>query len=218
VNSAYVYGNLMIMRDNPVYSTSWGNTLIGYGDGNYSYGNIRSGKLFFYNNTVVSQYDYNQWNAKVLPLFEIDNVAGDPVVQARNNIFLATSKTAGAKIEPLGIFYHYGNADFANNWITSGYINVVSLPDNTGPLNPLTAWNGTGMSGTINNLSNNPGFVSLALGNYGLAGGSPLIGAGAALDPKVFATGNAPIMEYLHPYSGKPRNFASPMSIGAFEP
>jgi hypothetical protein len=216
VNSAYVYGNLMIMRENPVYSTNWGNTLIGFGDGNVSYGNVRQGTLYFYNNTVVSQADYDFWHAKAAPLFEVINVANNPVVQARNNVFYATSKTAGAQIEPLGLFYHYGNADFSNNWITAGYVNVVAPASTGGILDPLDPWNGSGLSNTLNNAANNPGFTSFALGNYLPAPGSPLIGAGAALDPQIAVTGNLPTREYVHPQSSKPRNALT--SLGAFEP
>ena len=48
-----------------------------------------------------------------------------------------------------------------------------------------------GISLTLNNAANDPGFTSFAAGNYVPASGSPLIGAGTGLDPQVFATGNA---------------------------
>ncbi|MCD9024087.1 right-handed parallel beta-helix repeat-containing protein [Cohnella silvisoli] len=218
VNSVYIYGNTMFMHTEPS-PTGWQHTVLGFGDGPYSWGNIRSGKVYFYNNTVVSQYDYEFWHQPAITLFKINNNAGTPTVQARNNIFHAMSVTPGAKPEPFAIFHGYGNADFSNNWISLGWLNanpnVNTKPGNADPAGP--SWAGNGMSNILSNPQNNPGFVDAANANFALMAGSPLINAGAALDPEVVKTGNVPSFEYLNHQSFQPRKVDSLIDLGAFE-
>jgi hypothetical protein len=214
VNSAYIYGNTMFMHTESS-PTGWQHTVLGFGDGPYTWGNIRSGKIYFYNNTVVSQYDYEFWHQPVITLFYISNNLGTPTVQAKNNIFHAMSVTPGAKPEPLAIFHGYGNADFSNNWISAGWLNADPHFLTSDPAG--LAWNGSGITNTISNSQNNPGFVDAANANFKLAAGSPLINAGAALDPEVVKTGNVPSYEYLNHQSSKPRILDALLDLGAFE-
>jgi hypothetical protein len=218
VNSVYIYGNTMFMHTEPS-PTGWQHTILGFGDGPYSWGNIRSGKIYFYNNTVVSQYDYEFWHQPAITLFYISNNLGTPTVQARNNIFHAMSVTPGAKPEPFAIFHGYGNADFSNNWISAGWLNANpntnTTPSNADPAGP--SWNGSGVTNTLSNPQNNPGFVDAANGNFKLIAGSPLINAGATLDPEIIKTGNVPSFEYVNPQLGKPRNQDAILDLGAFE-
>lgn len=217
VNSVYIYGNEMVMRagTNP---TGWQNKLVRFGDGINAWGNMRSGKIYFYNNTVVSQYDYDYWRVPFITLFIIANDVGKPTVKATNNIFYAGSATPGKKPAPFAMFYHYGNADFENNWLSAGW-----LPIDTRPYRPNSmmgsdvAWDGTGLTNTLSNVQNDPGFVDLGHDNFNLMGSSPLLNAGTTLDPEIIKTGNAPIFEYLNPQAGKPRIQAGIPDLGAHE-
>jgi hypothetical protein len=214
VNSAYVYGNTMFMHTEPS-PTGWQHSVLDFGDGPNSWGNIRAGKIYFYNNTVVSQYDYEFWHQPVITLFTINNNLGAPTVQARNNIFHAMSVTAGAKPEPLAIFHGYGNADFSNNWISAGWMNSDPHFLTSDPAG--LAWNGSGVSNTLSNPQNNPGFIDAANGNFKLTANSPLVNAGTSFDPEIVKTGNVPSFEYLNSQAGKPRNQDAVIDLGAFE-
>jgi hypothetical protein len=218
VNSAYIYGNTMFMHTEPS-PTGWQHTVLGFGDGPNAWGNIRSGKIYFYNNTVISQYDYELWHQPAITLFYISNNLGTPTVQAKNNIFHAMSVTPGAKPEPFAIFHGYGNADFTNNWISTGWLNADpntnTKPSNSDPAGP--SWNGSGVTNTLSNPQNNPGFVDPANANFALTAGSPLVNAGATLDPEVVKTGNVPSYEYLNHQSSKPRKQDAVIDLGAFE-
>jgi hypothetical protein len=217
VNSAYIYGNEMVMRAG-TNATGWQNTLVRFGDGITSYGNIRSGKLYFYNNTVVSEYDYDYWHLQSITLFLIANDVGNPTVKAANNIFYAGSATPGKKPAPFSLFYNYGNADFANNWLSSGWLPIE--PHTHTPnamMGPNVIWDGTGMANTLTNPQNDPGFINAPNDNFRLQAGSPLLNAGTALDPEIVKTGNVPIYEYLNPQSAKPRVQDGMFDLGAFE-
>ncbi|MDB5056507.1 MAG: hypothetical protein JWM44_4557 [Bacilli bacterium] len=217
VNSVYIYGNTMIMRTG-ANVTGWQHILVGFGDGVNAYGNIRSGKIYFYNNTVISQYDYEYWHQPAITLFAIANNFGAPIVQAKNNIFHAMAVTPGAIPEPMAIFYHYGNADFSNNWMTSGWLNIdphVHVAGSHFTVNP--SWDGSGVANILSNPQNNPGFVDAAHDNFKLAANSPLVNAGTTMDPEVVKTGNVPSFEYLSPQSSKPRNQDAFIDLGAFE-
>jgi hypothetical protein len=214
VNSAYVYGNVLVMRERPEWKTGWGNTLVGFGDGDVSYGDVRGGTLFFYNNTVVSYHDFNPYADN--PLFAVINSASNPVVQARNNVFLALPATPGSKPQPFAIFYHWGSAAFAGNWISAGYRNNDGHPSG-GVMNPGQAWGGAGMGAVISNAQNDPGMVSPANGDFHLAAGSPLIDAGGALDPEVAKTHNLPVLEWVAATASRIRRADAKLDVGAFE-
>lgn len=214
VNSVYIYGNTFFMHTEPS-PTGWQHTVLGLGDGPYTWGNVRTGKIYFYNNTVVSQYDYEFWHQPSITLFKINNNAGTPTVQATNNIFHAMSVTPGAKPEPFNIFHGYGNADFSNNWISSGWLNANPRFLTSDPAG--LAWNGSGITNTLSNPQNDPGFVDAASGDFKLKADSPLLNAGAPLDPEVVKTGNVPSFEYLNHQLSKPRNQDAVIDLGAFE-
>jgi hypothetical protein len=214
VNSAYVYGNVLVMRERQDWKTGWGNTLVGFGDGDASYGDVRGGTLYFYNNTVVSYHDYNPYADN--PLFAVINSLNAPVVQARDNVFLALAATPGSKPQPFAIFYHYGSAAFAGNWISSGWRNNDGKASGS-VMTPGQPWNGSGIGTVITNAQNNPGMVAPAAGDYHLAAGSPLIDAGAALDPEVVKTNNLPVREWVAQTQGRLRKQDAKLDVGAFE-
>lgn len=214
VNSAYVYGNVLVMKERASWKTGWGNTLVGFGDGDASYGDVRGGTLYFYGNTVVSFHDYNPYADN--PLFAVINSLPQPVVQARNNVFLALTATAGAKAQPFEVFYHYGNAAFAANWISTGWKNNGGHASGQ-VMTPGQPWNGTGIGTVLTNAQNDPGLVNAAGGDYHLKAGSPLIDAGVALDPEVVKTGNVPVMEWVAQTQSRLRARNGALDLGAFE-
>ncbi|MDB4948982.1 MAG: hypothetical protein JWM27_1631 [Gemmatimonadetes bacterium] len=218
VNAAYVYGNVLVMRERPTFTTGWPETMVAFGDGTASYANIRGGTLYFHHNTVVSQSDQGVYQHRAAILFEVINDTGGPVVQARNNVFFAASATAGRTPTPFAVFYHYGNADFRSNWISAGW---MGIDPNTHALGNVLrvdpAWNGSGISGTLGNAQNAPGFSSAAADDYHPAAGSQLIGAGTALGAEPVKTANAALREYVHPQSTQPRKPAAAPALGAFE-
>ena len=66
----------------------------------------------------------------------------------------------------------------------------------------------------FNNAANDPGYINTAAGDYHLAAGSSLIGAGAPLDAEIAKTGNLPSLEYVARNQWKPRS--SIADLGAF--
>jgi hypothetical protein len=218
VNAAYIYGNVMVMRERPGFPGSGTGTAVAYGDGNYSWGNVRGGTLHFYNNTVVSKFDKGIWTKMATPIFEVINPLPAPVVSMRNNVLLAVSATPGKTPTPFAMFFHYGNADFTHNWISSGWLKTEPGNHPVGNvLSPGERWNGSGVGTTLTNAQNAPGLVDWVQGNFHLTAGSPLIGAGAPLHPDVVKTGNAPLFEWSAAFLSIPHSPASPISIGAFE-
>ncbi|QGQ98031.1 hypothetical protein EHS13_25620 [Paenibacillus psychroresistens] len=214
VDSVYIYGNTFFMHTEPS-PTGWQHTVLGFGDGPYSWGNVRKGNIYFYNNSVVSQYDYEFWHQPSITIFKINNNTGTPTVQATNNVFHAMSVTPGVKPEPFNIFHGYGNANFSNNWISAGWLNANPRFLTSDPAG--LAWNGSGITNTLSNPQNNPGFIDAANGNFKLTANSPLVNAGISLDPEIVKTGNVPSFEYLKHQAGMPRNQDAVIDLGAYE-
>jgi hypothetical protein len=218
MNSAYIYGNEFVLKDLPGYGQSQP-TVLGFGEA-YAFpgGPARGGTIYFYNNTVVSKFDYEYWHHRSLVLFTLADLTNQPQVSARNNVFYATSATPGKAPEPFALFYHYGKADFTNNWISSGWLLVdpwqhdPSNPQHRGP-----KFDGTGLTNWLTNSQNDPGFVDAAHEVYRLQAGSPLINAGSTLAPEALKTGNIPLFEYVNPYTSQSRNKDNVIDIGAFE-
>ncbi|MES2179017.1 MAG: right-handed parallel beta-helix repeat-containing protein [Gemmatimonadota bacterium] len=219
VNAAYIYGNVLVMRDRPDFPISWTKSLVAFGDGPYSYGNVRGGTVYFYQNTVISQFDWTPWQYSSAVLFSVLNSGTHPVVQARNNAFWATSLTPGKKATPFALFYNYGYADFSANWMSAGWLPIE--PGNhsgNSVLNVGPAFDGTGVSSMFSNAANTPGFVNAGQNDFHLLGSSVLIGQGTALDAEVIKTGNAPLFEYIGANQWKLRKVVAVPALGAFEP
>jgi hypothetical protein len=216
VNSAYLYGNVVISRDRPDFKILWTRIFVNVGDGPYSYGNVRGGTVYAYNNTFIAQFDATMWSMTSTVLFALENTGTNNIVQARNNVFHTRPLSSGAKASPLAIFWAYGNADFWTNWISAGSLPIEPSNHNTNSaLNLGTPWNGTGIANMLGNAANNPGFVNVAQDDYHLLASSPLIGSGAPLSAEVLKTGNSPIYEYVAANVWKLRNNANP-ALGAF--
>lgn len=212
IDAVYIYGNEMRMR-NPAWGTlPWGITAVEVGDATSIAG--RSGKVYFYNNTVVSEQDGTGYGTPTTYLFALRRPGVQ--VQGRNNVFLARSATAGVKPRPFAVFYHYGEGDFAGNWMSAGWFPADPNPHGPGSIMHFgSKWDGTGWGANLVSALANPGYANVAVGNFHLAAGSPLIGAGtAALDPEIAATGNLPTLEYAGQGQWKTRS--SMQDAGAY--
>jgi hypothetical protein len=116
-------------------------------------------------------------------------------------------------------FYAVSNT-FVNNFGGGTYVVVSNTPTTVDMTNNIFAGGGTLLSSSVgtpaNNLvSNSPGFVNQAGGDYHLAAGSAAIGK--AIDPGSSSGGVAlkPAFEYVAPLSDTVRYTA--LDIGAFE-
>jgi hypothetical protein len=212
IDAAYVYGNELVMKNPASGPLPWEISALVVGDPTSLAG--RSGKVYFYANTVVSLQDKGWWAISNTPAFALFRPGVQ--VQARNNVFLALSATAGAVPRPFSMFAFYGEGDIASNWISKGWFPSDPNPHPVGAsvLWFGTPWNGSGMGIVLNNAQNAPGLVNATGGNYHLIAGSPLIGAAAALDPEIAKTGNLPTLEYAGRGQSKPRS--SMMDLGAY--
>ncbi len=212
IRSVYIYGNEMRMR-NPSWGTlPWGITGLELGDARAVGG--RQGTVYFYNNTVVSQQDGNGYGTPTTYLFAF---RGTPQlsVYARNNSFLALPAVSGGKARPFAVFYHYGAGDFASNWMSAGWFPADPQQHNPGSILHMGAkWDGTGWGVNTVSASLNPGYANVAGGDFHLVSGSPLIGAGGALDPEIVKTGNLPTLEYAGQGHSKVRS--SMTDVGAY--
>ena len=99
------------------------------------------------------------------------------------------------------------------------FVSVAGTPSDVRLINNIFAGGGTVLSGkgtlTTNLVSNNPGFVNAAAGNYHLAAGSPAINAGT--DPGVVnGVSLVPAFEYAN-LSGVARQKHGVIDIGAYE-
>src|SRR5438105_4902560 len=196
----YLYGNEFYF----VNSGQTG-TPIYYGGGENSYPLNRKGILYFYNNTIVNQDD--QSHEYSFTVFDLSDPA--ETLDARNNIIYNVAKTPGQPLPIMDLLPTHGNAYFGSNWISPGYFvskaSWISGTTETG--------NVAGLSQTITNPQNDPGFVSVNVNSpdFHLTGSSPAIHAATILsanDPFV-------LVQYLDPNSGKP--IATVWILGAYQ-
>ena len=213
LNSAYVYGNELVMKDPAVGPPlPWDINAMIIGDATNTAG--RAGIVYFYNNTVVSVRDKFWYGLSMAPVFEVFRPGVQ--VQARNNVMLAVPATVGGAVRPLAMFSWHGEADFSANWISKGYLNADpnQHPNGGSVLWFGLPWDGTGMGSVLTNAQNAPGLVNVMGGNYHLAAGSSLLGMGAPLDPEIAKTGNLPTLEFAGQNMWKVRSTLA--DLGAF--
>ncbi|MDB4949567.1 MAG: hypothetical protein JWM27_2216 [Gemmatimonadetes bacterium] len=212
LDAAYVYGNELVMKNPASGPLPWEISALVVGDPTNLAG--RSGKVYFYNNTVVSRQDKGWWAISNTPVFALFRPGVQ--IQARNNVLLALAATPGGVPRPMSMFTFYGDGDIASNWISKGWFPSDPNPHTVGTsvLYFGTPWNGSGMGTVFSNVQNAPGFVNQAAGDYHLAAGSALVGAGAPLDPEIAKTGNLPAQEYVAQGQWKPRS--SMTDLGAY--
>ncbi len=204
VKYAFVYNNHFVQRG----IGENGGILIGHGDGDYGgQSQFRYGKLFFYNNRVVSKYDYMMYARDGVGIFEMLNYNRGTEVNALNNLFYATSATATGTPTNFALFFWGGVANFATyvdaNGVTqnSNWINryIETMPNwgnySSGPNNPNlyagTKYDGSGHPNLVKQ-AGDPGFMDFANGDYSLKPGSPFHALKATLPQEVKDRGLLP--------------------------
>lgn len=156
------------------------------------HGVYRAGWLYFYNNTMVT---YRTAQTVVIRL-STDNESCD----FRNNIVYAIN-AAGSTVSWLE---RDGRIDISHCWYEPGMLNAPSS-----------------FSGIINNdgtsvVGDNPGFANESIQDFHLAGGSPCVNAGGALNAAVLPTYNV-TMQYVKHQGSESRPSDGTFDIGAFE-
>ena len=187
-HKTFVYGNLLIEPDGA------GNSQIAhYGGDSGNEPTYRKGKLYFYNNTVVSTRAGNT------TLFRLST--NDETCDARNNIFYNTA--AGANLAMLA---EEGTLSVSNNWIKSGWRN---------------SHEGSGFGGSVTVagafvIGTAPGFADFAAQDFHLVNGSAAINAGTALHGDVQPADNV-VRQYVKHQMGQPRPVSGALDLGAYE-
>jgi hypothetical protein len=182
VTKAFVYSNILVARSPTVYGES--SIVVGYGDG-VAYGTgaqVREGELYFYANKVVSWNNYRQYYTESVPLFAMLNVRAPTTIVARNNLFFAQPRTAGATAAPFSIFYYQGIADFQSNWINR--FQLTNASSGGGGLSVGTRFAGAGL-GKLAQSTANPGFANLTANDFSSTPGSPFLALNAPLPEAV---------------------------------
>ena len=133
------------------------------------------GKLFFYNNTVVTDQSV-AWHIFNITFGAYECPGGSPtgVIDVRNNLIVTRPGTTSP---PAMAWAYCGqeNFDFGVNWVSPGYNS-----------NGHTV---TGLSNLVSPAGNDPGLTNRAGFDYTLSAGSSALGIGAALPSDV--TNNA---------------------------
>ena len=161
--------------------------IVHYGGDQGNPADYRTGTLYFYSNTVVSQ------RSSFTTLFALSGSAQH--ADARDNIFHVTADGSA-----LAMLADDGLLDLADNYVKPGWVD--SHDTLLGTIND---------SGWIEAAS--PGFVNEGGADYHLAAGSPCVGAAGALA----AGAPPVTQQYQADHSGVPRPDDGDPDIGAFE-
>ncbi len=185
-HETFVYGNVLM----EVESTG-NNQIVHYGgDGGVTLDRYRKGKLYFYNNTVISR------RTGTTVLFRLST--NDESCDARNNIMYVTA--AG---NYLGWFTGTGRVDATANWLKPGYKPTFE-PTITGALNESGTLTGT-----------DPGFADAASEDWRLTAASPCVAQAVALAAETSA--HAVLRQYVKHRSSEDRLPFGVADIGAYE-
>lgn len=182
----FVYGNILIEQ------TDEGNSqIVHYGGDSGDTTHYRHGKLYFYNNTVVSKRSGNT------TLFRLSTNLES--CDARNNIFFVT-----ASGNRLAMLAENGFLVVRHNWLKPGW--VVSH----------STFQGTFIDSGGIITGNEPGFVNFNNEDFHLTSTSQCRDAGTALAPEVLPNHNV-IYQYIkhRQYESRPNDGI--FDIGAFE-
>ncbi|HYF52591.1 MAG TPA: right-handed parallel beta-helix repeat-containing protein [Planctomycetota bacterium] len=182
--TTFVYGNVLLEPGDDGNSQ-----IVHYGGDNGTTSMYRKGKLYFYNNTVVSKRSGHT------TLFRL-STSGESA-DVRNNIFHVTASGYN-----LAITASAGSIELRNNWLKSGWTNSFSSGG--------AVYN---LGGNINGSS--PGFVAESSQNYDLTSTSPCVNKGTTLASA--ASAHPVSMEYLKHQGSTSRNVSGALDIGAFE-
>ena len=209
--NTYVYGN--ILNDTGPNYTS---VLVEFG--NDSGLNECRTNLYFYDNTVVTVANRSaSWRTEMF----LPQCGNANYFYVANNIFYNAPATSGAAPSIFEFIAGYasagnpaqGNITFSpTNWVSPGWLPSEAYElwqDYGGALSSYYIGTITGTNTFFVDPNNNPGFVSLAGGNYQLATGSNAIGIAGALG----SGWPAVTQQYVAPTSGTAR---SDTNIGAY--
>jgi hypothetical protein len=175
-----VYGNVLVEK--PV-----GNRQVVHFGGDNSPPSYRTGTLYFYDNTVVSE------RTDLATVVRLSSASA--TFDARNNIFFAQSGGSN-----LAVLEDAGTAILRGNWLPTGWL--LGSPSLTGTVTSTAAKVGL-----------DPGFTDVVARNYALTAGAGARGIAVPLSAAVAAY---PVtMQYVAPASGTVR--ASATAGGAFE-
>jgi parallel beta-helix repeat protein len=179
-DDTFVYGNVLIELDG-------GNRqMIHYG-GDNSAEFFRTGTLYFFHNTVVSERS---------GLATVVRLSSDAATfDARSNIFYASSGG-----DQLGILEDAGTATLQGNWLPGGW--REGSPSLVGSVTASGNQEGT-----------DPGFTDASTRDFTLTASSPATGLAVPL--AAAAAGHPVTMQFVPPSGGVPR--ASAANAGAFE-
>ncbi len=183
----FVYGNILIEPDGE------GNSQIThYGGDSGNTSTYRKGKLYFYNNTIIS---YRSGNTT---LFRFST--NDEACDARNNLFYVT-----ASGNRLALIDNTGILSVSHNWFKPN--RVISHSGSPG--------------GTVNDdqtsvLGSSPDFVDEANKNFRLNATSGAVNAGTTLHADALPL-NDVIRQYVKHRQSEPRPTDATFDIGAFE-
>ncbi len=206
---AFVYGNVIVNKTRGSNYVHWNE------DHQQNQGRAvpPDGRLFFYDNTVVTVADRSEMG--LVTLFNGTWGAYDcpphppaGVIDVRNNVFAALPRTPGSA-PPQIRFAYCGTENFelGRNWVSPGYELKGRAPGGVGNL--------------VSPARNDPGFVDVGGDDYRLEAGSSAAGIAGPLAPET--THNAlgidatPTQQYAPQRRLVPRPTAGPGSdVGAF--
>ncbi len=187
-HKTFVYGNILIEPEGA------GNSQVShYGGDSGAEDTYRKGKLYFYNNTVVSTRAGNT------TLFRLST--NDETCDARNNIFYNTA--AGANLAMLA---EAGTLSVSNNWIKSGWRNSH---EGGGGFGGSVTIAGAFIIGTA------PGFTDAATQDFRLTSTSAAINAGTVLHAD--ASANNVARHYVKHQLSEARPISGALDLGAYE-
>ncbi len=182
----FVYGNILIKQN------GGNNQITHYGGDSGNEPTYRKGKLYFYNNTILSE------RTGTSVIFRLST--NDEQCDARNNIFYTTG--AGTNLAMLA---ESGTLNLANNWSKSGWRNSFE-----------GGFDGTVTGGSSMIVGTSPGFADVAAQDFHLTSGSGAIDTGTSLHPDILPA-NALLRQYVKHQSSEDRPSFGQFDLGAFE-
>ncbi|MGH9949691.1 MAG: putative Ig domain-containing protein, partial [Pyrinomonadaceae bacterium] len=182
----FVYGNVLIKPD------GGNNQITHYGGDSGTTADYRKGKLYFYNNTIVSTRSGNT------VVFRLSTNA--ETCDARNNILYTVNPGTS-----LAMLAESGILSLTNNWSKTGWRNSFE-----------GAFDGSVSGGSTFVIGTSPGFVDLANQDFHLLSNGQAVDAGTALHADVLPTNNV-IRQYVKHQSSETRPVSGAFDLGAYE-
>jgi hypothetical protein len=211
---AFVYGNVIVNKSN--YQANFIHWNEDHQHGAQGRATLAGGKLFFYDNTVLTVANHS--DMALITLFNTtyggyECPPGSPpgVIDVRNNIFAVLPRTPGSRIPQIRFGYcstqHF---DFGKNWVSPGWI--LGTKETV-----------TGAGNLVSPPANSPGFVNVTTNDFHLVAGSSATGMGGALAPEVTANSLgldlSPSQQYVYHQQtvARPSKGGLGSDVGAFD-